>query len=165
MRALVLFALLVAAATPAWAQTQQAETPPATPAEAPVIDATKLGVSLSRIQRQLRVGEAREKTAGDALRLEFNVQVFGTAPKIDVLKGIDLVNGPVPGTAPSHRQYIEFATPQIYRTPAMPVSAWAVWAAQWMWQQSKKSRCEQEIANYRELVMQGVNVSAPRCTQ
>jgi hypothetical protein len=47
----------------------------------------------------------------------------------------------------------------------MPVSSLAAWAAMWFWQQSKKSRCEEEIANYRALVMQGVNVSAPRCTQ
>ena len=40
-----------------------------------------------------------------------------------------------------------------------------MWAAQWMADKSKKSRCEEEIANYRALVMQGVNVSAPRCTQ
>ena len=91
--------------------------------------------------------------------------MFGTAPKIEILKGIDLLNGQVPGTAPSHSQYMEFVTPQIYRQPALPISAFAAWAAQRVWQQSKKSRCEEEIANYRAQVMQGMNVSAPRCTQ
>jgi hypothetical protein len=161
MRALVLVPLLLGLSQPASAQ-QEAETPPRVAAE---IDATKLGVSLSRIQRQLRIAESREKSTSDGLRLEFNIQVFGTAPKIEVLKGIDLVNGAVPGTAPSHKQYIEYMTPQMYRLPALPISAFAALAAQWMWQESKKSRCEQEIANYRELVMQGVNVAAPRCTQ
>jgi hypothetical protein len=79
--------------------------------------------------------------------------------------GEDLVFGPVPGTAPSHSQFVEFVTPQIYRTPAVPFSAFAAWAAKWMADKNKKSRCEEEIANYRALVMQGVNVSAPRCTQ
>ncbi len=166
MRALLIAALIAGLSTPAWAQEPQPATP-APPAEAtPPIDATKLGVSLSRIQKGLRTAEAREKSNADGLRLEFNVQVYGTAPRIDVIpEGTELVFGPVPGTAPSHGQFLEFVTPQIYRTPTVPISAFAVLAAQWMADKSKKSRCEEEIANYRALVMQGVNVSAPRCTQ
>jgi hypothetical protein len=164
MRLLLLILVLGGLAAPAWAQAQQ--TAQADPAEAPAIDARKLGVSLERIQKGLRTAEAQEKQSKDGLRLEFNVQVFGTAPRIDVIPdGVDLRYGPVPGTAPSHSQFLEFVTPQIYRTPAMPVSALAVWAAQWLAEKSKKTRCEEEIANYRALVMQGVNVSAPRCTQ
>ena len=136
------------------------------PQAPPEIDATKLGVSLSRIQKGLRVAEAREASNPTGLRLEFNVQVYGLAPRIDVIPdGEDLVYGAVPGTAPSHPQLLEFVTPQIYRTPTMPVSAFAMWAAKWFAEKSKKSRCEEEIANYRALIMQGVNVSAPRCTQ
>ena len=57
----------------------------------------------------------------------------------------------MPGTAPSHNQMIEFWTPAIYRTPGLPISALAFWAAQQFWEKSKKSRCEEEIANYRAL--------------
>ena len=156
--------MFAGAVTPVWAQDQQ----PARPASAdtPAIDATKLGVSLSRIQKGLRTAEARQKTNPEGLRLEFSVQVFGIAPRIDVIPdGEDLVFGPVPGTAPSHSQFLEFVTPQIYRTQTMPISAFAALAAKWMADKSKKARCEEEIANYRALVMQGVNVSAPRCTQ
>jgi hypothetical protein len=160
MRGLASVVLIVCLAAPCLAQDAQ-PTPPADPA----IDVTKLGVSLSRIQRGLFIAEAREKQGGDAMHLEFNVQVYGQSPKIEVLKGIDLFNGPVPGTAPSHGQMIEYWTPEIYRTPVMPISALAMWAAQHFWEKGKKSRCEQEIADYRALVMQGVNVSAPRCTQ
>ena len=136
------------------------------PQDPPQIDATKLGVSLDRIQKGLRLAEIKEKESRDGLRLEFNVQVFGVAPRIDVIPdGEDLVFGPVPGTAPSHSQFIEYVTPAIYRQPAMPISAFAAWAAKWMADKSKKARCEEEIANYRELLMQGVNVAAPRCTQ
>ena len=60
---------------------------------------------------------------------------------------------------------IEFWTPPIYRSPTMPVSALAFWAANEIWKKSKKSQCEDEIKTYRELIMQGVNVAAPRCTQ
>lgn len=163
MRAFALFALLLAWSTPAWAQ----DAPPAPPPADVTIDATKLGVSLERIQKGLRVTESREKNrqTGNTLRLEFQVQVYGMAPKIEVLKGVDLFNGPVPGTAPSHRQFIDHVTPQIYRTPGLPISAFAFWAAAQLVQKSKKVQCEEEIAAYRNLLMQGVNVAAPRCTQ
>jgi hypothetical protein len=39
------------------------------------------------------------------------------------------------------------------------------WAAQQLVNKSRKSECEAELANYRALLMQGVNVAAPRCTQ
>jgi len=163
MRGLALLAFVVSLSSPAYAQ----DAAPAAPAADPQIDATKLGVSLERIQRGLRITELRERDRqfGHGLRLEFQVQVYGMAPKIEVLKGLDLFNGPVPGSAPSHRQFIDFVTPQIYRTPVMPLSALAGWAAVQLWQKSKKARCEEEIEIYRALLMQGVSVSAPRCTQ
>ena len=154
--------VLVGLAGPAWAQDPPAPPPPA---EGQAIDATKLGVDLSRIKRGLRVAETREKLTTDGLRLNYSIQVYGQAPRIDVLKDIDLFNGGVPGTAPSHNQMIEFWTPAIYRSPTMPVSALAFWAAQQIWQKSKKTQCEEEIATYRSLIMQGVNVTAPRCAQ
>ena len=154
--------VLVGLAVPVWAQDPPA---PAPPADGQAIDATKLGVDLSRIKRGLHVAETREKVTTDGLRLDFSIQVYGQSPKIEVLKGIDLFNGGVPGTAPSHNQMIEFWTPAIYRSPVMPVSALAFWAAQQIWQKSKKSQCEEEIATYRSLIMQGVSIAAPRCTQ
>lgn len=154
--------VLIGLAGPASAQAPPVPPPPV---DAQAIDAGKLGVDLARIKKGLRVAETREKITTDGLRLDFSIQVYGQAPRIDVLKGIDLFNGAVPGTAPSHNQMIEFWTPAIYRSPTMPVSALAYWAAQQIWQKSKKSQCEEEIATYRSLVMQGVNIAAPRCTQ
>jgi len=162
MRALTTWLVLVGLAGRAWAQ---APPVPAPPVDGQAIDAGKLGVDLARIKKGLRVAETREKLASDGLHLDFSIQVYGQAPKIDVLKGVDLFNGGVPGTAPSHNQMIEFWTPAIYRSPTMPVSALGFWAAQQIWKKSQKSQCEEEIRNYRELIMQGVNIAAPRCTQ
>jgi hypothetical protein len=158
MRALVLLALLIPAPG-------RAQEPAPAPATGNDIDVTKLGVSLSRIQKGLFIAETRQNDGGESLRLEFNVQVYGQAPKIEVLEGLDLFNGAVLGTAPSHRQVIEFLTPTIYRSPTMPVSALALWAATPLWQKFKRARCEKEIASYRALLMQGIDVAAPRCTQ
>lgn len=160
MRVLAVVALVIGLSGPAWAQDAPAPTVDPT-----AIDATKLGVSLARIQKGLRTAESKERAITDGLRVEFNIQVFGTTPRVEIFKDVDLFNGPVPGTAPTHAQFLAHVTPPIYRTPAVPISAFAALAAQWMWQQNKKSRCEEEIANYRALLMQGVAVSAPRCTQ
>jgi hypothetical protein len=153
---------LVGLAGPVWAQDPPV---PAPPVDGQAIDAGKLGVDLLRIKKGLRVAETREKLATDGLRLDFSIQVYGQAPKIDVLQGVDLFNGGVPGTAPSHNQMIEFWTPAIYRSPTMPISALGFWAAQQIWKKSQKSQCEEEIRSYRELIMQGVNIAAPRCTR
>ena len=124
MRSLALCLVLFALAAPALAQDAQTPQPPPSspPAQDDTIDPTKLGVSLSKIQRGLFIEAARDKEKRDGLHLEFNVQVYGMAPKVEVLKGVDLFNGQVPGTAPSHNQMIEYWTPQIYRTPALPIS-------------------------------------------
>lgn len=162
MRGLATLMMVLAVTSSALAQ-DTTSAPAADPQ--PAIDATKLGVSLARIRKGLRTAESKEKDTRDGLRIEFQIQVYGQAPRIELLKGVDLVHGAVPGTAPSHRDVVDFLTPQMYRTPALPVSALATWAAQYFWEKSKKTRCEEEIANYRALLMQGVNVSAPRCTQ
>lgn len=151
--------LTLLAAAPAIAQ----EAPPADGAND--IDATKMGVSLARIQKGLRIAESTDERSTSPLRLSFQIQVYGQAPKIDVLKDVDLLGGAVPGTPPTHREVIEFLTPPIYRQPALPFSALMGWAAQALANQSRKANCEAELANYRALLMQGVNVSAPRCTQ
>jgi hypothetical protein len=166
MRALTLLGvLLLGLAVPVAAQ--DPDPAPARPpvSDEPVIDATKLGVSLSRIAVGLRSAESRQQTNPGGLRLEYMVQVYGLAPKIRLFDGVDLVGGSVPGTAPTHNQVIDHLTPKSFSAPALPVSALAFWAADWVFRQSKKSQCEQEIENYRSLIMQGVNVAAPRCTQ
>ncbi|HVF58929.1 MAG TPA: hypothetical protein VNJ70_03840, partial [Thermoanaerobaculia bacterium] len=84
MRGLVRVILIASLVTPCFAQEPQT-----TPAPEPAIDVTKLGVSLERIQRGLFIAASREKQGGNAMHLEFNVQVYGQSPKIEVLKGVD----------------------------------------------------------------------------
>lgn len=157
MRRTVAFLVVVALGLPAsgWAQTEQA----------PTIDASKMGVSLDRIRRQL-APESTETFKADGLKLNIRVDVFGQAPPIDFIpEDFSLTFGPVPQSAPSHREHIDFVTPREYRSPAVPIYGLAVWAAQKLSDRSKKAQCEAAVAEYRALVMQGVSVSAPRCTQ
>ena len=151
---------LLLLAVPAAAQDSQ---PPQGPDD---IDATKMGVSIERIQKGLRMAETTEQRRTESpLRLSFQIQVYGQAPKIDVLKDVDLLDGRVPNSPPTHKDVVEFLTPPMFRTPALPISAFLGWAAQALANQNRKANCEAELANYRALLMQGVNVSAPRCTQ
>jgi hypothetical protein len=132
-------------------------------ASSPTVDAAKLGVDLSRIRRELV--EAQEESDSDSpLRLRYTVQVMGTAPKIDLLEGFSL-QGAIPYGAPTHSEVLEMLTPREYRSPVVPIYGLAALAAQKLWDYNKKRQCEAEVEEYRRLVMQGVAVAAPRCTQ
>lgn len=166
MRRVGVLLLVLSVSAPAPAQ------PPAPAGQAPgspdapaAIDPTKLGVSLSRIEKGLAIDVERDLRPGNPLRIEYQVQVFGQAPRIDVIGDFNLLHGTVPGAAPSHREMIDFWTPKAFAAPSMPLLSMAYWAARYLYKKSQKTACEEEIARYRALLMQGVNVSAPRCTQ
>jgi hypothetical protein len=170
MRSGVLALLMaVAVVAPARAQApvpaEPAEPQATTQAETNV-DATKLGVSMSRIQKGLRISETRERSSGSPFKLEYQIQVFGLAPRFNVLEDFDIGKAaPLSYGAPTHADFIRQWTPQAYRSPRWPVGALAGWAFMQVAQKAEKSKCEQEIADYRALVMQGVSAPAPRCTQ
>jgi hypothetical protein len=156
--ALVLAAAL-AMPSAALAQGQASQSAP--PAE--TVDASKLGVDLSRIRRELADPDTGT-TDDSSPRLRFTVQVIGIAPRVNFLEGFP-VDGPMPYGSPTHKEVLEVLTPKEFRSGAFPIYGLAVMAAQKLWQYNKKQRCEAEIAEYRRLVMQGVAVAAPRCTQ
>jgi hypothetical protein len=138
--------------------------PPAAFAQEPqAVDASKMGVSLSRIKRELVQAQAADQDP-NTLKLTFSVQVIGTAPKIDLLEGF-AVEGPVPYGPPTHCEVLDVLTPKEYRGQAFPILGLAVLATQKFLQYNKKRQCEAEIEEYRRLVMAGVAVAAPRCTQ
>ena len=157
---------LAVMASPASAQQPTEPSAPASPAaeSKTPIDPYKLGISLSRIRRELQELETRERQSGDPLKLEFVVEVYGKAPRIDLLENFP-VSGPIPYGPPTHQEVLDHLTPKEFRSPVVPLSSFAFWAAQQLWNKSKKQRCEEELAEYKRLVMQGVNVAAPRCTQ
>lgn len=161
----LLFAAAVVAA-PRAQSTVTASTEAAQEAPDRTIDPSKLGVSMSRIQQGLRMSESRQEASGSPLRLEYQIQVFGTAPRIDVLGDFDIgVGAPLSYGAPTHNDFVNQWTPQAYRSPPVPFSSLAGWALFQLVKRADKSKCEREIEEYRALVMQGVPAAAPRCTQ
>jgi hypothetical protein len=93
------------------------------------VDVSRLPLNLDRIQRELRQSAIREERQG--LNLRYVVEVYGQAPPL-VLFGPDddLVYGPVPYGAPTHKDMIEHVTPKEYRAPAADFSALLKWLAE-----------------------------------
>lgn len=128
----------------------------------PAVDPEKMGVDLSRIRREL--SEPTQSASDDPRRLSYTVQVFGTAVRVDLLEGFS-PSGAVPYGPPTHQEVLDVLTPKEFRSPVFPLSSLAVLAAQHLWNYNKKKQCEAELEEYRRLVMQGVQVAAPRCAR
>jgi len=92
------------------------------------VDVGKLPIDLERIQRQLRQGAVREER--DGLNLRYVVDVYGQAPRIELFAPApNLMTGPSPYGAPTHRQMIDMVTPQEYRAPAADFGSLFRWLA------------------------------------
>jgi hypothetical protein len=120
---IVLGIALLSVAAPVYAQQQ------ATPADqAPTVDVDRLPLNLNRIQRQLR--HAADLEQRDGLNLRYVIQIYGTAPPLQLFTDeSNLVNGPVPYGAPTHRELIDHVTPQQFRAPVADFSALMRWLA------------------------------------
>ena len=100
------------------------------PAAAPQqdVDVINQPLNLERIQRQLQQATVREGQEG--LNLSFFVDVYGRAPRIELwAPEPNLMTGPAPYGAPTHRQILEQITPQEFRAPAADFSSLFRWIA------------------------------------
>lgn len=156
------FALFLASVQPVAAQTGATAASPTTAAPgAPAIDGRALGVSLSRIQRRL-AADAEVRSAGfGPLKLEYYVDVYGTAPALRFFTGESLIYGPVPGSAPTHRDMLWHVTPQAFRSPRVDFLGLATGAATYGARKIQNWNYERELAAYKKLIEAGKNVPAP----
>lgn len=93
------------------------------------VDVSRLPINLERIHRELQQSTIREDHQG--LKLRYVVDVYGKAPPIVLFGPEDnLVYGPVPYGAPTHREMIEHVTPKEYRAPVADLGALARWLAE-----------------------------------
>ena len=99
----------------------EAQAPPASS-----LDVSRLPVDLDRVQRKLQQSTVREERNG--LNLRYLIEVFGQAPPLLVFtKEDNIVNGPFPHGAPTHREMIEHVTPKEYRAPPADIGALIRW--------------------------------------
>jgi hypothetical protein len=156
---------LAVAVTPV---TAAAQTPGASsaataePSADPSINPYALGVSMSRIRRQLRIDE-QARSQGDApLKLEYFVDVYGTAPALRFFTGPELLYGAVPGSAPTHSDMLYQLTPQAFRSPTVDFLGLAYAAASAGARKVQDWRYERDLRAYQKLIESGRIVAAPQ---
>lgn len=104
----------------------------ARPAAQETLDVSRLPLNLDRIQRELRRSAIREEHQG--LNLDYVVEVYGQAPPIVFFRPeANLVHGPVPYGAPTHRDMIEQVTPREHRAPTADFGALFRWLGDRAW--------------------------------
>lgn len=120
--------LIVLLLAPAAATAQEAR--PASPAqEQPAVDVNRLPIDVGRIQRELR--QTAERNENEGLRLRYFIDVYGQAPPIVIFGPEDnLVDGPVPYGAPTHREMINQNTPIDYRPIPWDLNSVYRWLAE-----------------------------------
>ena len=106
------------------AEAQQPERQP--PQPRPQVNVDRLPIDIGRIQRELRQSTERQQQEG--LNLKFQIEVFGSAPQIELFTPADnLKNGPVPYGAPTHQQMLQMMTPKEFSSPVMDFNGLFRW--------------------------------------
>jgi hypothetical protein len=104
---------------------------PTPSAQQPAIDVNRLPIDVGRIQRELRQSAERDENEG--FRLRYFVDVYGQAPPLVIFGPEDnLVDGPVPYGAPTHREMVNQNTPIDYRPMAWDLNSLYRWLSERM---------------------------------
>ena len=135
------------------------------PPSTEVVDPAKLGIDLKKVQKALNQEVTKEHSEVHGLRINLHIEVFGTAPSLNLFENFDPVAGPVPFGAPTHKDFLDMVTPQEFRAPVANFSALAFWAIRKLQDRNERERCEEELARYRSEVMAGRPVAAPTCAR
>jgi len=91
------------------------------------LNVDNLPISIERIKRQLeqrQVGNGKRSI----LSLDYYIEVYGRAPRINVIQNFDIYNGPIPYGSPLHTELRSITTPPELRTPAaisLPIARWS----------------------------------------
>jgi hypothetical protein len=126
--------LIVLLLVPATLSAQEQNAAPSAQ-EQPAVDVNRLPIDLGRIQRELRQSAERDENEG--LRLRYFVDVYGQAPPLVIFGPEDnLVEGPVPYGAPTHREMIQQNTPIDYRPIPWDLNS----AFRWLSERLKKNK-------------------------
>lgn len=140
---------------------QEPAPPPAAAAPTLPLDTEALGVSLAAIKRRLAAESQARSEGASPLKLEYRVDVFGTAPALRFFQGQDLRFGGVAGSAPTHADMLYMFTPQEFRSPRVDFLSLLVGAAGVGAKKVQDWRYLRDLRNYQKLVESGVNVPAP----
>ena len=83
-----------------------------------MVDVGRLPIDLGRMERQFRRTTIREER--DGLNLRYFVDVYAKSPAIVLITPEDnVVYGPAPYGAPTHREMVQMMTPREFRASGM----------------------------------------------
>jgi hypothetical protein len=95
----------------------------------PAVNVQRLPLDMQRIQRAIQQSSSSPDTH-QGLRFLYQVDVYGRAPALELFTDADdLANGPVPRSAPTHKDMLEQMTPQEFRSPPADLTTIFRWLA------------------------------------
>lgn len=99
-----------------------------------------LPVSLERIRRQLTTTRTRSRSSKDGLRLEYFVDVYGRAPRIDLFLPMEnITRTPVMYGGMTHQEFLQVVTPQEFKSPPADIGAALAALVKWLSDKNKSS--------------------------
>jgi hypothetical protein len=102
-------------------------------AQEPGVRADRLPIDYKKLETRLRQARASGDRYG--LKIHYQVDVYGKAPRIELFtKDDNLTSGPAPYGAPSHREFMNQVTPIEYRPPVPDFGA----LLRWLTERTKK---------------------------
>ncbi|MBQ02949.1 MAG: hypothetical protein FI737_14845 [SAR202 cluster bacterium] len=90
------------------------------------LQAVELPVNLERLKRKLAALPATDEERS-LLKLNFYLEVYARAPRINPLEGFDIHTGPVPFGGPSDTDMRALWTPREFSTPAADLGSVLGW--------------------------------------
>ncbi|MDP6581560.1 MAG: hypothetical protein QF681_12970 [Vicinamibacterales bacterium] len=90
------------------------------------LPAVELPVNLERLKRKLAALPATDEERS-LLKLNFYLEVYARAPRINPLEGFDIHTGPVPFGGPSDADMRALWTPREFSTPAADLGSVLGW--------------------------------------
>ena len=90
------------------------------------LPAIRLAVNLERVKRKLAALPASED-GRSILDLNYYLEVYGRAPRLDLLEGFDTHIGPVPFGGPSHADLRDLWTPKEFSSPVADLGSLFGW--------------------------------------
>lgn len=104
-------------------------------------DAENLPVSLDRIRKQLAATRTRSKASKDGLRLEYFVDVYGRAPRIELfLPEENITSAPVMYGGMTHQEFLQVVTPQEFKSPPADILGAVSALMKWLSEKQKNSQ-------------------------
>lgn len=99
----------------------------------------ELPVDLDRIRRGL-ARQARTTETRDGLRLAYYVEVYGTAPRLQLFTpGENIAASPVMYGGMTHQEFLDVVTPQEFRSPAADIPGAIAALVKWAVEKRKNS--------------------------